>query len=811
MALLADLVRDFRYAGRSLARSPGFTVVAVAVLALGIGATSAIFSLVSAVWLRPLPFADAERIVTLWHDLSATGGPTNVTLAPAVFVDWQERSQSFESMSALEPVPFNLTGDGGEPERLAGVRASPNLFATIGLMPILGRTFGPDDVASEPVVISEGFWLRRLGGDPAAVGRTITLDGSPHLIVGVVPRDFRFPNGEVDVFVPTVWAPDMLARATSYIWWGVAKLRDGVSVAAAHAELNSVAESLDRDFPNTGRGVAASIVPLREQLSVGLTPTLRALLGAVAFVLLIVCANVANLMLARATSRQKELAIRKALGAARGRVLRQLLTESALLAAVSVVIGLGIAVACFGYLMRLLPNTLPASVDLALDLRMLAFTIATALATVLLFGAGPAFAAARRDFGAAFGRAVGAHGAATRRLRSALVVAEIALTVVLLAGAGLLLRSYVAVLSVDPGFDAEGVLVAETVLPAARYPTPADRDTFYRRVLENVRALPRVESAGYTNYAPLMFSGGRALVLVEGRPRPEPSEVVRNISSNRSASPGYLETLGVQLLRGRFIDERDTRDGARVAVINEEMARRHWPNEDPLGSRFNVGAPNGGPMTVVGVVADVRQMRLDAPADPEFFMPLDQVTTIPFMWPRQLVVRTSGDPLSLAPALRTAVWAVDPAQPVSGIRAMTEVLDTELAYRDTQLTLTGTFAVIALLLAAVGLYGVLSYTVSQSTNEIGLRMALGAAQTTVVGTVVRSALSTALAGIGVGLLAAFVLTETIESFLYGVSPTDPATAIGVAGVLLLVAGIAAFVPALRAARVNPMTALRAEG
>jgi putative ABC transport system permease protein len=592
----------------------------------------------------------------------------------------------------------------------------------------------------------------------------------------------------------------MLARATSYVWWGVAKLRDGVSVAAAHAELNSVAKSLDRDFPNTGRGVAASIVPLREQLSVGLTPTLRALLGAVAFVLLIACANVANLMLARATSRQKELAIRKALGAARGRVLRQLLTESALLAAAGVVIGLGIAVACFGYLMRLLPNTVPASMDLGLDLRVLAFTIATALATVLLFGAGPAFAAARRDFGAAFGRAVGA-----------LVVAEIALTVVLLAGAGLLLRSYVAVLSVDPGFDAEGVLVAETVLPAARYPAPADRDAFYRRVLERVRSLPGVENAGYTSYAPLMFRGGRALVLVEGRPRPEPSEIPSSLASNRSASSGYLETLGVQLVRGRFFDERDTRDGVRVAVINEAMARRHWPNEDPVGQRFTIGAPNGGPMTIVGVAADVRQMGLDVPADPEFFMPLEQVTTIPFMWPRQLVVRTSGDPLSLAPALRSAVWAVDPAQPVSGIRAMTEVLDTELAYRDTQLTLTGTFAVIALLLAAVGLYGVLSYTVSQSTNEIGLRMALGAAQTTVVGTVVRSALSTALAGIGVGLLATFVLTDTIASFLYGVSPTDPATAIGVAGVLLLVAGIAAFVPALRAARVNPMTALRAEG
>ncbi|HVJ29176.1 MAG TPA: ABC transporter permease, partial [Gammaproteobacteria bacterium] len=535
-------------------------------------------------------------------------------------------------------------------------------------------------------------------GDPAAVGRTITLDGSPHLVVGVVPRDFRFPNGEVDVFVPTVWAPEVLARATSYYWYAVAKLRDGVSVQAAAAELSSIAAGLSRDFPDSGRGAAPTVVPLREQLAVGVTPTVQALLGAVALVLLIACANVANLMLARATVRQKELAIRKALGAARGRVLRQLLTESALIAAISVVIGVGIALACFGYLTRLLPSTLPASTSIGLDLRVLAFTIVTAFVTVLLFGAGPAFVAARRDFGAAFGRAVGAHGVRMRRLRTALVAAEIALTVVLLAGAGLLLRSYVEVLAVDPGFDAEGLLVAETVLPDARYPNAPDRDAFYHRVLENVRALPGVESAGYTSYAPLMFRGGRSLVLVEGRPRPEPSEFVRNIATNRSASAGYLETLGVPLVSGRFLDERDTRSAARVVVINEAMAHRHWPDEDPLGKRFSIGASDLTPMTIVGVVADVRQMGLDVPADPELFMPLDQVMN-PFMWPRQIVVRSSGDPLALAPALRRAVWAVDPSQPISGIRAMSEALDTELANRDLQLTLTGSFAVIALLLA----------------------------------------------------------------------------------------------------------------
>jgi predicted permease len=678
-------------------------------------------------------------------------------------------------------------------------------------MPILGRTFTAEDGADEPVVVSEGFWLRRLGGDPAAVGRTITLDGSPHLVVGVVPRDFRFPNGEVDVFVPTVWAPEVLARATSYYWYAVAKLRDGVSVQAAAAELSSIAASLESDFPNSGRGAAATVLPFREQLASGVRPTVQALLGAVLLVLLIACANVANLMLARATVRQKELAIRKALGAARGRVLRQLLTESAVIAAASAVIGVGLAAACFGYLTRLLPNTLPANTTMSLDPRVLAFTVATAFATVLLFGVGPALVAARRDFGAAFGRAVGAHGVKMRRLRTALVAAEIAFTVVLLIGAGLLLRSYAAVLAVDPGFSAEGLLIAETVLPDSRYSNVSDRDAFYSRVLENVRALPGVESAGYTNYAPLMFAGGRSIVLVEGRPRPAPAEIVGIMATNRSASPGYLETLRVPLVTGRVFDERDVRSGPQVAVINEAMARRHWPGQDPIGQRFTIGASDGELMTVVGVVADVREMGLDVPSEPEVFMPLEQVTGNQFMWPREIVVRTSGDPLALAPALRRAVWAVDPSQPISGIRAMSEVLDTRLANRDLQLTLTGSFAAIALLLAAVGLYGVLSYTVSQSTNEIGLRMALGAEQRTVVGSVVRSALTTAVVGIGVGLLAASALTRTIESFLYGVSPTDPWTAAAVAGALLLVAGIAALIPARRAARVNPMTALRAEG
>ena len=823
MTMLADIPRDLRYAARSLARTPGFTVVAVAVLALGIGATSAIFSLVSAVWLKPLPFADVERVVTLWVDNSAAGGPAHGEITPAYYADWLERAQSFEAMAPVVPGTVNLTG-GDEPAQLSIVRSTPSLFVTIGLAPIVGRTFAPDDAAGEAVVVSEGFWLRRFGGDPAAVGRTIVLDGVEHEIVGVVPRDFRFPFGEKDVFIATAFPPEVLANRGNFNWSLVAKLRTGVSVEAAQAELRAIGGAINAENPNTITETPA-VVPLREALvrSVGpartardVGPTLFALIGAVALVLLIACANVANLMLARATVRQKELAIRKALGAARGRVMRQLLAESALLATIGVLLGLGLAAACFGYLTRLLPATLPASAGLALDWRVLALTAGTALVTVLLFGAGPAFAAARREFAAAFGRAVGMQSAKVRRLRTTLVVAEIALTVVLLAGAGLLLRSYAYVLAVDPGFDADGLLVADIPLPETRYGAPAERDAFYHRVLERARALPGVDVAGYTNVAPLLIGGGRSVTLLDGRPltfeeirRMSGAEIQRSLSSNRGVSPGYLETLGVPLVSGRYIDERDVRDAPAVAVINEAMARVFWPDQNPLGRRFRMGTGGDTLFTVVGVVGDMRAVALGEPAFPEVYVPLDQLT-FPFMWPRQLVVRSSGDPRALATAVRQMIREIDADQPVASILTMNEVIDGSLESRSTQLTLIGSFAVIALLLAAVGLYGTMSYTVSQTTAEIGLRMALGAKGTTVVGSVVRSALAATLLGIGVGLAAAFALTRLIASFLYGVGPADPVTAAAVAAVLLLVAALAAFFPARRAASVDPAVTLRAE-
>lgn len=815
MAVLADSARDLRYAARSLLRTPGFTVVAVTVLSLSIGATSAIFSLVSAVWLRPLPFADEDRLVSLWVDFSEFGGLGRSEVTPGHYVDWSESAESFEEMAPVVPVSVNLTGD-GEPERLSAVRTTPNLFTTIGLAPIVGRTFVPEDAAGEAVVVSDGFWLRRLGGDPAAVGRTITFDGSPHVVVGVVPRDFRFPMGEKDVFIATSFSPETLAERRAYIWSLVAKLRPDISIEAARTEMRTIAAALEAESPDTGRGAAVAVVPLRETLSRGgvsiapdVGPTLMALLGAVTLVLLIACANIANLTLARATVRKKEFAIRKALGAAPGHVLRQLLAESTVLAATSVLVGLGLAAACFGYLTRLLPESIPASTVPVLDARVLALTIGTALVTVLLFGMGPAITAVRRGFAASFGRTLGMRGAGARRLRKSLIVAEIALTVVLLAGAGLLLRSYAAVLAVEPGFDTEGLLLAETFLPQSRYPNAADRDTFYRRVLERVDEIPGIESAGYTNAAPLVIKGGRSITILEGRPPPEPSELLATLASNRAVSPGYLETLGASLISGRLIDERDTRDAPAVAVVNQTMARAHWPGVDPIGQRFTMGMSGDTLFTVVGIVADIRSQGLDVPAAAELYVPLEQVTN-PFLWPTHLIVRASGDPLALAPALRRTVWDIAPEQPVSGVRTMNAVVDGELANRSTQLTLIGVFALLALVLAAVGLYGVVSYTVSQSTSEIGLRMALGAEQRTVLASILREALATAMLGIALGLLAAWVLTRTISAFLYGVSPTDPLTALIVTCVLLVAALSAAFLPARRAASVDPVATLRAE-
>jgi putative ABC transport system permease protein len=807
---LETSIQDIRYSLRTLGRSRGFALVTVLILALGIGANTAVFSVTSAVLLRPLPFPDPERLVVPWEDLTAVGGSGSGGPVWAEYTEWSRRSRSFDGIAALADVSYNVTGD-GEPERVEASATTANLFSVLGVQPLLGRTFAPEDGetgASPVVVISDRLWLRRYGGEPDVIGRAMVLDGRSHTLIGVVPFDFRFPEGNA------MWVaapPEELARQGALL--AVARLARGTALSQAEAEMTAIAKTLEQERGVADSGMQITLTPLHEQLARDARPTLLMLLGAVAIVLLITCANVANLLLARGATRVRELALRQALGAARGRMMRQLLTESGVIAVAGVLVGVALATASFGYLARLVPGTLPASTSPDLDWRVLAFTIGLTLTTVVLFGVGPALAAARLNLAHSLKKGAGRGATPQRgRLRDALVVAEITLTVVLLAAGGLLFRSYAAVLSVDPGFTPENLLVAQTFPSTGRYDDAANRTAFYRGVIERVRALPGVTSAGYANYPPLTIQSGRFRITLEGRPALSDVEL-RDRASARTVSTDYLPTLGVPLKRGRGFDERDSGDAPHSVIINEAMARRHWPDGDPLGARLKLrDAPADAPWsTVIGVVGDIRQMGLDAPPEPEMYFPLEQPPAgWRWLWPRHLVVRTEGDPLALAGAVRNAVRELDPNQSVSWIRPMTEIFDTELAPRNTQLTLVGGFAGLAVLLASVGLYGVLSYTVSQRTAEIGVRMALGASRAKVVRAVVRSALLLAIVGIGIGLAGAFGLTRFLASFLFGVSPTDPATLVGVSAVILIVTIVASYVPARRAAAVDPVSVLRSE-
>jgi predicted permease len=819
LPFLESVAQDIRFACRTLRRNIGFTTAAVAILALGIGGSTAVFSLVSAVLLRPLPFHEPDRLVVLWEELSATGargGLTRVEPAPANYIEWKRRSRSFADMAALERRIYNLTGD-GEPEKLVGLRVTANLFSLLGMRPVVGRTLsrgdeGPDSIPV--VVVAERFWRQRFAADPELVGRSIRLNGLAHTVVGVVAGDFRFPDEEGTLWVPASFTPEELASHGAH-WYVVARLNPGIALGQARAELRTIAKRLEEEYPNSNAGTGVSVITLHEQLAHHARPPLLILIGAVGLLLLLTCANVASLLLARGARRQKELALRRALGAGQGRVARQVLTESVVLASLGLALGVALAAASFGYLARLVPETFPDGTRPGLDWMVLSFTAAVALVTVLLFGVGPSVAAARVRVSEVLEKGAG-RGIATAgsgRLRHALVIGEISLTVVLLVGAGLLVRSYAEVLTVDPGFPPHNLLVAETVLPQVRYATQPRRTAFYREVLLRVHALPGVAAAGYVNYPPLTLKEGRGYLTIEGQPPPPLEQRARQVVSWRVVSPRYLSALGVPLVRGRHLDERDGPDAPPGVVINQAMARLHWGDGDPVGRRLKLGqirSPHPW-CVIVGVVGDVRQMGLEIPAEPEVYFSLDQPTgATPFFWPQYLIVRTHGDPVALIPALRGAVWGVDPDQPVSNIRSMSQILDRELSNRKTQMTLVATFAALALLLASVGLYGVISYDVAQRTPEIGVRMALGAQRANVVGFVIGRAMWLAAVGIVLGLAGGLAFTRVLGSVLFGIAPTDPATFVAVPTLLLAVVVCATYFPARRAASIDPARALRAE-
>lgn len=812
---MSNLLQDIRYGIRVLTKSPGFAIFAICALALGIAANTAIFSIADTILMRPLPYHDANRLVMVWEDASTYGFPHD-TPAPGNFADWKARNQVFADMAATSSdESYNFTGE-GNPEELLGRNVTANLFSVLGVAPVLGRDFrSEEDVpgAARVAILSYGLWVRRFGGEQRAVGKEIWLDGEKFTIIGVMPRGFQFPDRKSEFWTPIRFTKQQLANHGSHFLEVVARLKSNVSLPTANANLATIAKQLEKEHPDDNQKVGAVAVPLREELAGNMRAAILILLGAVCFVLLIACANVANLLLARASGRRRELAMRLTLGASRGRIARQMLTESVLLAAVAG--AFGVLLATFGtpLLARLVPAGFAPLNGTGVDGRVLAFAIAISLATGILFGIVPALRVSRIDLVTSLKQGGGQSGVGSggRGLRDALVVAEVALAIVLLAGAALMIRSFDALYRSDAGFRPHHVLVMRTPLPLPKYSDFSRRTAFYDNVLSRVAALPGVVSAGYTTWVPLTNTGGASSIRLEGHPSPPPGH--ENIPNVRFVSDGYLHSIGVRLIEGRTFDSRDGTSTHPVAIINQTAARNYWAGENPIGKRFHKGNDPTYPwITVIGIVGDVHQVALDQPARPEMYMLYQQQKSFEegVFNPQYLAVRTAGDPTQLAETIRQQIWAVDKEQPVANVMPMQEIVDEKLAPRETQTSLLGGFAFLALLLASLGIYAVLSFAVTQRTQEIGVRAALGAEPADILRMIFAQGMKLFLIGAALGLAAAFALSQTLQHFLYGVSASDPFSFLGVTLLLAVVTGLACYIPARRAMRVDPMVAVRYE-
>jgi len=807
---MRTLFQDIRYGLRMMAKNPAFTFFVVAVLALGIAANTAIFSIADAVLVRPLPYRQADRLVMVWEDASSYGFPRD-TPAPGNFADWKARNQVFEDMAASSfSGSFNLTGE-GTPEEIPGDFVTANLFSVLGARPALGRDFSAsDDVPGAPrvVILSQRLFLRRFDGDPQIIGKQLWLNYEKYDVVGVMPRGFQFPDRDPQLWAPVQFTPAQLANHGNHHLQVVARLKPGVSLKVANANLTAIAKQLQQEHPSENAKVGAYAVPLREELAGKTRPALLVLIGAVCFVLLIACANVANLLLARASGRRREIAMRLTLGASRWRIARQLLTESLLLAALAGAAGLILSTFATQFLANLIPEGIAPMNGSGTDSRVLAATLIISVATGILFGILPALRVSRLDLVTSLNQGGRSGIGSGRRLRDALVVSEVALAIVLLAGAALMLRSFEKLSHLDPGFRADHVLVVRTPLPRQKYEAFAPRAAFYSEVLARVARLPGVTAAGYTTWVPLTNSGGATGITVEGRPQPAPGQIP--IPNCRIISDDYIRALGMKLIDGRVLDQRDGTAAPPVALINQTMARNLWPGENAIGRRFKPGSyvePSPW-ITIVGIVGDVHQAGLDSPARPEMYLPYLQQDF--GFEPEYLVVRTIGDPMRMADAVRQQVWAVDKEQPVAGAMPLEDLVGDTLAPRKTQAGLLGGFAVLALLLAALGIYAVLSFTVTQRTQEFGVRMALGAQPSDVLHMAFSQGVRLFILGAVIGLAAAFALSRTLEHLLYGVSATDPASFVLVTLLLSGVTLLACYFPARRAMRVDPMIALRYE-
>jgi predicted permease len=805
LPLLERVAQDLRYAPRMFRKSPGFTLFAGAALALGIGATSAVFNIADAVLLRPLPYHQPSRLVMLWQDDTAYGFPHN-NPSPWAFEQWRKRNQVFEDMAALTHDSVNLTGQ-GNPEYLHADTVTPNFFSVLGVAPALGRTLTADDGRpGTPLtaVLSYGLWVRRFGGQRRVVGQDLLLNGAKYTVAGVMPRGFQFLDPEVDLWVPAQWTSDYIERKTDHFLTAVARLRPGITEQRASAAMALLGKQLATGDMSD---LTAVVVPLREQVAGDMRPALLVLLGAVALLLLIACANLANLLLARGSSRTAEMAVRLALGATRKRIMQQLLLESLLLSVAGGAAGLGLAVLATGFLGRLIPPGISNTGVPVVDGPLLAFAASVSVATGILFGMLPAWRGSQLEPVASLkqgGRS--SLGAGGQRLRHVLVVSEVALAMVLLAGAALMIRSFQKLYHEDPGFRAQHVLTLQTRLQYPKYQSMARRSEFYREVLQRVGTLPGVVAAGYTTYLPLADGGGGSLVTVENRPLDPKHLLIANV---RVVSPDYFRTVGMTLRRGRLLDSNDGPDSPKVALINQAMADTYWPGEDPVGRRFKRGLLQSEKpwYTVVGIVADMRQGGMDVPVRPEAYFPFEQAD---FFAPDSLAVRTTGDPLTITEQVRRQIWAVDREEPVAAVMPLQEMVEKSVAPARLQTGLLGGFAGIALLLAALGIYAVLSFSVAQRTQEIGVRLALGAQPAHVLRTVMAQGLKLYFLGLSIGLGAALALSRLITHLLFGVSAADPLSYASVVLLMMAITLLACYLPARRAVRFDPLVALRYE-
>jgi putative ABC transport system permease protein len=804
---MGTLLQDVRYGLRMLGKAPGFAAIAVLTLALGIGANTAIYTAVDRILLRPLPYAQPERLVVLWEDFSRIGFPRN-NLSPADYVDWKNQNSVFEDVAATRSRVATLTM-GGPPEMVIGRGVTANFFSVLGVSPLIGRTFTEaEDKAQAPVVLlSYKLWQRRYGGDAGVIGRSIAMNGAQVTVIGVMPASFAYPRRAIKYWVPANFTPADLANRGSHFLGTVARLKPGVSLDQARAEMQTIAKRLEIEYPSTNANVAAVVRPLREQIVGEIQRPLLVLLAAAGFVLLIASSNLANLLLARATGRRREMAVRTALGASRKRLVRQILTESFLLSALGAFSGLLLARWGMVVLEALVPSGIPDS-ELGLNGQVLLFAAAIAIGTAILFGLPSALQGAGVSMNEVLkqGSRAGATGR-SKILRNVLVISQVALALMLLVGAGLLLKTFARLRSVDPGFRPDNVLTIMAELPRQKYSTDASRVEFFDQAEQRIRALPGVQGAGFASDLPFTSQGDTDGFRIEGRPEPRSNAELDALY--REVTNDYLQTIGARLLEGRLFDSRDGASSQRAVIINETFAKGFWPGESPVGKRMQVGktGPDQPWLTIVGVVADMRERGLLLAMKPGMYVPVKQIAQPD---PSYLAVRTAGDPLALAGAVREAVWAVDREQPVSNVRTMRNLMEEETGSQRQVMTLLGIFAALALLLASLGIYGVLSYAVAQRTQEIGIRMALGAGPLDVLRMVVAQGLEVALVGVGMGLVGALALTRVMAGMLFEVSATDPATFAAVALFLTMIAAAACYLPARRASRVNPIIALRYE-